>query len=151
MFRRLVQNPDGASLYPQPVLAEQGYRLGQQLPLALLHDPTLQDLRSVVGKDLHRFLGDDRSAVALLTDKVDGGTGELNPILQSLFVDVEAIASRPGKGGNEGGVDVENGLGMLLALPADQAGQALDLLKAAGEQAYQVGQVVAGDAGVELV
>ena len=43
------------------------------------------------------------------------------------------------------------GLGMLLAVPAAQAGQALEILQAAGEQAYQVGSVVPGDAGVELV
>ena len=43
------------------------------------------------------------------------------------------------------------GLGMILALPAQQAAQALEILKAAGEQAYQVGQVVSGEAGVELV
>ncbi len=42
------------------------------------------------------------------------------------------------------------GLGMLLALPAHQAPQALELLKAAGEEAYLVGSVVSGDAGVEL-
>ena len=43
------------------------------------------------------------------------------------------------------------GLGMLLAVPAAQAGQALEILQAAGERAYQVGSVVEGDAGVELV
>ena len=43
------------------------------------------------------------------------------------------------------------GIGMILALPAQQAAQALEILKAAGEQAYQIGQVVSGEAGVELV
>ena len=43
------------------------------------------------------------------------------------------------------------GIGMILAVPADQAAQALELLKAAGEAAYEIGSVVAGDAGVELV
>jgi phosphoribosylformylglycinamidine cyclo-ligase len=43
------------------------------------------------------------------------------------------------------------GLGMILAVPAAQAAQALDLLAAAGETAYQVGAVVQGEAGVELV
>ena len=43
------------------------------------------------------------------------------------------------------------GIGMILALPADQAGQALEVLSAAGETAYSIGSVVPGDAGVELV
>ena len=43
------------------------------------------------------------------------------------------------------------GIGMILALPAQQAAQALEILKAAGEQAYQIGQVISGEAGVELV
>ena len=43
------------------------------------------------------------------------------------------------------------GLGMVLALPASQAQRALALLSAAGQSAWQVGEVVAGDGGVELV
>ncbi|MGN0985177.1 MAG: phosphoribosylformylglycinamidine cyclo-ligase [Candidatus Enterenecus sp.] len=43
------------------------------------------------------------------------------------------------------------GIGMILAVPAGQAEQALDLLKNAGETAYAIGTVVPGDAGVELV
>ena len=43
------------------------------------------------------------------------------------------------------------GIGMILAIPAAQAQQALDILKQAGEAAYQVGEVVKGDEGVELV
>ncbi|MCI7474817.1 MAG: phosphoribosylformylglycinamidine cyclo-ligase [Clostridiales bacterium] len=43
------------------------------------------------------------------------------------------------------------GIGMILALPAAQAEQAMELLSQAGEQAYVIGSVVSGDAGVELV
>ena len=43
------------------------------------------------------------------------------------------------------------GIGMILALPAAQAEQAMELLGQAGEQAYVIGSVVDGDAGVELV
>ena len=43
------------------------------------------------------------------------------------------------------------GLGMVLAVSADQVDRALELLRDAGESAWQVGEVVAGDAGVELV
>ena len=42
------------------------------------------------------------------------------------------------------------GIGMILAVPALQAGQALDVLSAAGETAYQIGQVVPGSDGVVL-
>ena len=43
------------------------------------------------------------------------------------------------------------GVGMILAVPKDQAGAAVDLLTRIGERAYVVGSVVKGDAGVELV
>ena len=43
------------------------------------------------------------------------------------------------------------GIGMILAVPADQAQKALDNLKAAGETAYQIGKVIAGQDGVSLV
>ena len=43
------------------------------------------------------------------------------------------------------------GIGMILALPANQAAQALEVLKSAGETAYQIGKVVAGEDSVELV
>ena len=43
------------------------------------------------------------------------------------------------------------GLGMVLAVPAAQARQALEVLSAAGEAAWQVGEVVPGEDGVELI
>ena len=43
------------------------------------------------------------------------------------------------------------GIGMVLALPAAQAQQALEILSAAGETAYQIGEVVSGEDGVVLV
>ena len=43
------------------------------------------------------------------------------------------------------------GIGMILAVPADQAAKAMKALEAAGETAYEIGKVVAGEAGVELV
>ena len=43
------------------------------------------------------------------------------------------------------------GIGMILALPAEQAQQALSVLADAGESAYAIGEVVAGADGVELV
>ena len=43
------------------------------------------------------------------------------------------------------------GIGMILAVPAHQAAQALEVLKAAGETVYQIGSVVKGDDGVALV
>ena len=43
------------------------------------------------------------------------------------------------------------GIGRILAVPADQAQKALNNLKDAGETAYQIGKVVAGQDGVSLV
>ena len=59
------------------------------------------------------------------------------------------------KAGNIPARDMYNtfnmGIGMILAVPASQAQATLDALVAAGETAYQIGSVVAGEAGVELV
>ena len=43
------------------------------------------------------------------------------------------------------------GIGMVLALPATQAAPALEILSAAGETAYQIGEVISGEDGVKLV
>lgn len=43
------------------------------------------------------------------------------------------------------------GIGMVLALPAAQAALALEILSAAGETAYQIGEVISGEDGVKLV
>ena len=42
------------------------------------------------------------------------------------------------------------GLGMVLAVPADQADHAVEVLKEAGEEAYLVGEVVSGEKGVTI-
>ena len=43
------------------------------------------------------------------------------------------------------------GVGMVIAIPKDQVGDALDVLVQAGERASVIGTVVRGDAGVELL
>ena len=43
------------------------------------------------------------------------------------------------------------GVGMILAVPAAQAQQALEILSAAGETAYQIGEVISGEDGVVLI
>jgi len=43
------------------------------------------------------------------------------------------------------------GIGMILAVPAEQAEKAQEVLKAAGETAYLIGEVCGGDEGVELI
>jgi phosphoribosylformylglycinamidine cyclo-ligase len=42
------------------------------------------------------------------------------------------------------------GVGMCLTVPKAQAGKALDILKAAGESAYVIGDVVPGEDGLQL-
>ena len=43
------------------------------------------------------------------------------------------------------------GIGLVIAIPKDQVGHALDTLAKAGERSYVLGTVVKGDEGVELV
>ncbi len=42
------------------------------------------------------------------------------------------------------------GVGMCVIVPADQAGKAIDVLKAAGEDAYVMGEIVEGETKVEI-
>ena len=58
----------------------------------------------------------------------------------------------------EGGIDehmmyntYNMGIGMVLALPADAAEKAVAVLEQAGEKAYRIGRVEAGQKGVELI
>ena len=58
----------------------------------------------------------------------------------------------------EGGIDehmmyntYNMGIGMVLALPADAAEKAIAVLEEAGEKAYRIGRVEAGQKGVELI
>ena len=43
------------------------------------------------------------------------------------------------------------GVGLILAIPKEEVGQAKEILCRSGERAYIIGSVVSGDAGVELV
>ena len=43
------------------------------------------------------------------------------------------------------------GVGLILAIPREEVGQAKDILCRTGERAYVIGSVVKGDAGVELL
>lgn len=43
------------------------------------------------------------------------------------------------------------GVGMVMAIPKDEVGQALELLVQGGERAYIIGAVVSGNSGVELI
>ena len=42
------------------------------------------------------------------------------------------------------------GVGMVLVVPAAQADKAVELLRAEGQEAYPIGEIVAGEKGVEL-
>ncbi len=43
------------------------------------------------------------------------------------------------------------GIGLIMAIPKEQVGHALEFIIQAGEQAYVIGSVVKGEAGVDLV
>ena len=75
--------------------------------------------------------------------------------IQISSVPVPPIFSLIAQAGNIPQRDMYNtfnmGVGMILAVPKDQVGAAVDLLTKIGERAYVVGSVVKGDNGVELV
>ena len=81
---------DAPPLYGQLVPAEQIYRLRQNDPFCLLHNAALEHLRGVSLLHIHRFLKDDRAAIALFTHEMHRGTRYLHAIGQRLFVDVQS-------------------------------------------------------------
>ena len=42
------------------------------------------------------------------------------------------------------------GIGMMVAVSADEADKAIRLIEAAGEKAYLVGEIMEGEKGIEL-
>ena len=85
-------------------------RLGQQDPFRLLHDPALQNLRGIAGKDLHGFLGDDFSAVGNLVDIMHCCPGDLDTILERRLVHPQSVEALSAEGGYEGGVNIQDPL-----------------------------------------
>lgn len=43
------------------------------------------------------------------------------------------------------------GIGMMFVVPADQADKAVEVIEAAGEKAYVVGRIIAGEKGVDII
>ena len=79
-----------------------------------------------------------------LTAEIDTSSYEL-PEIFKLLSEVGEIPMR----------DMYNtfnmGIGLVIAIPKDQVGHAVDVLARAGEQSYVIGDVIKGDAGGELV
>ena len=132
--------------------AELGQTLGEALltPTRIYVKPMLRCMEAVRVKGVSHITGGGfyenvpRMMTEGLTARIDLSTFPRLPIFD-LIQKTGGIPER----------DMYNtfnmGIGMILALPAAQAEQALSVLKDAGETAYQIGSVIPGEAGVELV
>ena len=73
------------------------------------------------------------------------------PMLDRNAWEVPSIFRQIGREGNLSTVDLYRtfnmGIGMVLILPMEQAEKALAFAEAAGEKAWQIGEVVAGEQG----
>lgn len=78
-----------------------------------------------------------------LTARVEGGSFPVPPIFGH-------IAEQGHISWKEMCIRFNMGVGLVLAIPREEVGQAKDLLCRAGERAYIIGSVVPGDGGVEL-
>ena len=76
---------------------------GRIIAFCLLHNAALEHLRGVSLLHIHRFLKDDRAAIALFTHEMHRGTRYLHAIGQRLFVDVQTIAPFAAKDGINAG------------------------------------------------
>ena len=79
-----------------------------------------------------------------LTARIDTESFPIPPIF-------ELIARKGGIPARDMFNTFNMGIGLVIAIPKDQVGNAKDVLAQAGEKAYIIGSVVKGDAGVELV
>ena len=82
-------------------------------------------------------------------------TNDLTAQIHTSTVPVPPIFSLIAQRGNIPERDMYNtfnmGVGLILAVPKDQVGQAVETLIQAGERAYVIGSVVKGSDGVELI
>ena len=103
---------DNAAFHAEFFGAEQCHGARQNFPLRLLHHPPLQNLCCVPFLNGNRLLQDDWPAIAVLADEVDGGAGDLHAVGQGGLVDVEPVEPLAAEGGDESGVDVQDGVGV---------------------------------------
>ena len=145
----LLDNPKALDIY----VSELGRTLGEELlrPTHIYvksiqclrqHGVTVKAISHITGGGFYENV--PRMMTEELTARIDLSTFPRLPIFD-LIQKTGGIPER----------DMYNtfnmGIGMILALPTAQAEQALSVLKDAGETAYQIGSVIPGEAGVELV
>ena len=109
--------------------------------LALLEKVDVKGISHITGGGFYENI--PRSIPKGLTAKIDKSAVKVLPIF-------DLIA----KTGNVPERDMYNtynmGVGMSIVVPADQVDTALEILKANGEDAYVIGEIIAGDEGVVL-
>ena len=82
--------------------------LGQDLPLRLFHDSTLQNLRRITLLDIDCLLKKDRAGIRSLIYEVDGSSRHLNSTGENPLVNLQSIESLSTEGRNQGGMDVND-------------------------------------------
>ncbi len=109
--------------------------------LALLEKVTVKGISHITGGGFYENI--PRSIPKGLTAKIDKSAVKVLPIF-------DLIA----KTGNIPERDMYNtynmGVGMSIVVPANEVETALDILRANGEDAYVIGEIISGDAGVIL-
>ena len=109
--------------------------------LALLEKATVKGISHITGGGFYENI--PRSIPKGLTAKIDKSAVKVLPIF-------DLIA----KTGNIPERDMYNtynmGVGMSIVVPASEVDTALEILRANGEEAYVIGEIVSGDDGVVL-
>ena len=82
--------------------------LGQNLPLRLFHDSTLQNFRRITLLDIDCLLKKDRAGIRSLIYEVDGSSRHLNSTGENPLVNLQPIESLSTEGRNQGGMDVND-------------------------------------------
>ena len=117
-------------------------RIYVKAALALIEQCDVKGISHITGGGFYENI--PRSIPDGLCAKVDKSTIKVLPIFQLLQKEGD-IPER----------DMYNtynmGVGMTVVVPADQADKAIEILKAHGEDAYVIGEIVTGDEKIELL
>ena len=93
-------------------------RLRKDLPLRLLHDTALKNLRRIAFFHFNRFLQDDRTGIHSLIHKMHRRTGDLYASRKRSLVDLQSVKADTAEGRDQGRMDIDDLISVFSIMAA---------------------------------